>query len=180
MSMVMRFLNKIKKFFNSSKKVNENLKIHSSVSICPNVFLDTQYGGKITIGKNCELLHGVLVMTYGGNISIGEKCSINPYTVLYGHGNLTIGNNVLIAGHCLIIPSNHNFSDLTIPINQQGETKKGIVIKDNVWIGSGCRILDGVTIGEGAIVAAGAVVNKNVEANTIVGGIPAKLIRARD
>lgn len=169
-------LKKIIKLF----KNNKNLDIHPSVKIYPNVFFDTQYGGKITISKNCELLHGVLLMTYGGNITIGEKSSINPYTVLYGHGNLTIGKNVLIAGHCLIIPSNHNFLDLNLPINKQGLTKKGIIIEDNVWIGSGCKILDGVIIGEGAIVAAGAVVNKNVLPNTIVGGVPAKLIRNRN
>jgi acetyltransferase-like isoleucine patch superfamily enzyme len=99
--------------------------------------------------------------------------------VLYGHGNLTIGDNVLIAGHCLIIPANHVFTDINIPISNQGETKKGIIIEDNVWIGSGCRILDGITIGTGAIIAAGAVVNKDVLPNTIVGGVPAKLIKNR-
>jgi len=147
--------------------------------VYPRVVLDTIGGGSISVGEKTELLYGVLLMTYGGNIKIGSHCSINPYTVLYGHGNLTIGNNVLIAGHTLIIPANHKFDNLDIPINKQGETKKGIVIHDNVWIGSGCRILDGVTIGEGAIIAAGAVVNKNVAPNTIVGGVPAKLLKTR-
>ncbi len=141
--------------------------------------MNTERGGKIYVGKNCELLNGVLLMTYGGNIIIGDNCSINPYTVLYGVGDLTIGDNVLIAGHCLIIPSNHIFTDISTPINQQGLTKKGVVIEDNVWIGSGCSILDGVRIGQGAIVAAGAVVNKDVLSNTIVGGVPAKLIKSR-
>jgi len=77
------------------------------------------------------------------------------------------------------VPSNHNFDDLEMPINQQGETKKGISIADNVWIGAGCRILDGVKIGTGAIVASGAVVNKDVPDYAIVGGVPAKLIRMR-
>ena len=160
-------------------KDNDKIVIDPSVIIYPNVVLNTEYGGKIIIGNNTELLYGVLLMTYGGNIRIGNHCSINPYTVLYGHGNLTIGNNVLIAGHCLIIPSNHKFNDINMPIREQGVTKKGIVIEDNVWIGSGCRILDGVTIGTGAIIAAGAVVNKDVLANTVVGGVPAKMIKKR-
>jgi acetyltransferase-like isoleucine patch superfamily enzyme len=118
-------------------------------------------------------------MTYGGVIKIGDGCSINPYSILYGHGNLTIGNNVLIAAHTVIIPANHNFKDLEIPIHQQGLTTKGICIEDNVWIGAGCKILDGVTIGFGAIVAAGAVVTKDVVPNTIVGGVPARLLKTR-
>jgi len=171
---------KLKKWIKkiTQKKVN-SLFIDSSVKIYPNVVLNTENGGTITIGQKSELLHGVILMTYGGNIVIGEKCSINPYTILYGHGNLTIGNNVLIAGHTLIIPANHIFTDVNRPIGVQGLTMKGIIIEDDVWIGSGCRILDGVTIGKGAIVAAGAVVNKTVEPFSIVGGVPAKLIKNR-
>ncbi|MES2239797.1 MAG: acyltransferase [Bacteroidota bacterium] len=167
----------IKRFFTKEVK---KISIDPSVKIYPNVVLNTDYGGTISIGKNCELLYGVLLMTYGGNIKIGNSCSVNPYTVLYGHGNLTIGDNVLIAGHVLIIPANHKFDNINIPINCQGLKMKGIVIKNNVWIGSGCRILDGVTIGEGAIIAAGAVVTKDVEENTIVGGVPAKLMKIRN
>ena len=174
MFMVRKLLN----FLSNSRK-NINIKVDSSVRIYPNVVLDADYGGSITVGAKSELLHGVILMTYGGNIKIGENCSINPYTVLYGHGNLTIGNNVLIAGHVLIIPANHIFDDLSVPVNQQGETRKGIVIEDNVWIGSGCRILDGVVIKSGAIIAAGAVVNRDVPSNTIVGGVPARIIKTR-
>lgn len=171
---------KLKKWIKkiTQRKV-KTLFINPSVKIYPNVVLNTEFGGTISIGGKSELLYGVILMTYGGNIKIGQKCSINPYTILYGHGNLTIGNNVLIAGHTLIIPANHIFSDIDKTINSQGLTMKGITIEDDVWIGSGCRILDGVTIGKGAIVAAGAVVNKNVESNTIVGGVPAKFIKNR-
>jgi acetyltransferase-like isoleucine patch superfamily enzyme len=175
--MVLKLIYKIRSKF--LKKENVDIKLAKNIRIYPNVIMNTEYGGKICIGKNCELLYGVLLMTYGGNITIGNGCSINPYTVLYGHGNLTIGNDVLIAGHCLIIPANHIYSDISRPINQQGERRKGIIIEDNVWIGAGCRILDGVHIGQGAIIAAGAVVNKDVLTNTIVGGVPAKLIKNR-
>ncbi len=137
--------------------------------------------GKIIIGDRNEFIHGVLLMTYGGSIVIGNDCSINPYTIIYGHEEgVMIGNNVLIAGHCMLIPSTHNFDKWDMPINQQGETSKRIVIEDNVWLGTGCKILNGVTIGKGAIVAAGSVVTKSVEAYSIVGGLPAKLIKMRN
>lgn len=176
--MVTVILKKIVSFF-TFKNVKNNINIHKTVSLSANVILDNKFGGEINIGKNCELLNGVMLMTYGGNITIGNNCSINPYTILYGHGNLSIGNDVLIAGHCLIIPANHKFEDLEILIRKQGLYTKGIVIENNVWIGAGCRILDGITIGEGSIIAAGAVVNKDVAPFTVVGGIPAKFIKLR-
>lgn len=143
------------------------------------VNFDTVFGGNITIGDANEFHQGVLLMTYGGSISIGSECSINPYTVLYGHGGLTIGNNVLIAAHTVIVPSNHIFSRVDIPISQQGERSNGIVISDDVWIGAGCRILDGVTIGRGAVIAAGSVVNRSVPAYEVHGGVPAKFLKLR-
>jgi len=167
------------RFLKFKKNRNKNVFLHSSVKVYPNVIFDTIYGGTIEVNEKTEILYGVILMTYGGFIKIGKNCSINPYTVLYGHGGLTIGNNVLIAGQCLIIPANHNFNNPDIPINRQGETRKGVVIEDNVWLGAGVKILDGVTIGYGAIVAAGAVVSKDVEPNTIVGGVPAKKIKDR-
>ncbi|WP_433833681.1 acyltransferase [Flavobacterium anhuiense] len=169
----------VRKLINKLYKKNDSISLDKTVKVYPNVILETNYGGSIVIGKHSELLYGVILMTYGGNIKVGNFCSINPYSILYGHGNLTIGDNVLIAGHVMIIPANHRFDDLNIPINKQGENRKGIVINNNVWIGAGCRILDGVIIGEGAIIAAGSVVTKNVLENTIVGGVPAKLIKIR-
>lgn len=174
--MVRKLVKLIKKLF---LKKSSNLFVDSTVKIYPNVILDTNFGGVIAISEKTELLYGVILMTYGGNIKIGSNCSINPYTILYGHGNLNIGNNVLIAGNCLVIPANHVFSDIKKPINTQGETRLGIKIEDDVWIGAGCTILDGVTIGKGSIVAAGAVVNKSVDPYTIVGGVPAKFIKNR-
>lgn len=141
--------------------------------------IDDSLGGTILVGRGTEILNGALIMSYGGNIRIGENCSINPYSILYGHGGLFIGNNVLIAGHCILIPANHNFSDLNIPINKQGLTCKGIIIEDDVWLGAGCKVLDGVHIGKGAIIGAGSVVTKSIPENSIYVGNPAKLLKYR-
>lgn len=112
-----------------------------------------------------------------GFIHIGKHSSIGQAALLYGSGGLTIGDNVMIAGHSSIIASSHNFSDLTCPMSEQGFNTQGITIKNNVWIGTGARILDGVTIHEGAIIGANAVVTSSIGPGEIVGGIPARPLK---
>ncbi|MBS1917789.1 MAG: acyltransferase [Bacteroidetes bacterium] len=120
-------------------------------------------------------------MTYGGSITVGDCCSINPYTIIYGHGKgVSIGSHVLIAGHCIIIPANHEFNRRDKYIREQGISSRGIIIEDDVWIAGGCQILDGVTIGRGAIIASGSVVNKSVPPYAVYGGVPAKLLKMRN
>lgn len=115
----------------------------------------------------------------GGRIVLGSMNSVNPYCVLYGHGGLTTGDYVRIAAHTVIIPANHIFEDPDRLIARQGLTRKGIRIGRDVWIACGCRILDDVDIGDGSIIAAGAVVNRNVAPFSVVGGVPAKVIKMR-
>ncbi len=169
----------------SSKKLIKNLAA-KRISLGKNYFLhdtailDTDTKGVIVIGDYTELLQGVSLMTYGGSIRIGDNCNINPYTVIYGHGSGTIiGNNVLIAAHCVIIPANHIFSTPEIPIRMQGLDSNGIVIEDDVWLGAGVKVLNGVRIGRGSIIAAGAVVTKSVQPYSIMAGVPAIKIRSR-
>jgi acetyltransferase-like isoleucine patch superfamily enzyme/GR25 family glycosyltransferase involved in LPS biosynthesis len=168
-----------KKLYSYNSNNNNNIILSNPLNISKSALVEIKNGGLIYVGENTELLEGVVLQTYGGLIQIGKNCSINPYTIIYGHGNVIIGNNVLIAAHCVIIPANHVFNNSNRPINSQGMNIEGIIIEDDVWLGAGVKVLDGVTIGKGAIVAAGAVVTKNVLPNTIVGGVPAKFIKIR-
>lgn len=159
--------------------LSSDMFIDNTVRISKRCVIKTKFGGAVVIKRNSEIHDGVSLYTYGGNILIGENTSINHKTIIYGHGGTYIGNNVLIAGHCMIIPSNHIYKDRDKLIREQGNSSIGIWIEDDVWIGHGCSILDGVRIGEGAIIAAGSVVNKNVEPFTIVGGVPHRKIGER-
>lgn len=161
-------------------KKSKGIFIDQSLRITNTTLLENRFGGYISIGSHTELLDGVCVFSYGGFVQIGKHCSINPYTIIYGHGGVVIGDNVLIAGHCMIIPNNHIYVDKNKPIATQGGIKKGIIIEDDVWIGHGCSILDGVIIGRGSIIAAGSVVKSNIPPFSIVAGVPAKVIKQRN
>jgi acetyltransferase-like isoleucine patch superfamily enzyme len=139
----------------------------------------TKPQGKISIGSGCQIHSGAVLAAYGGSITIGDYVSINPYSVIYGHGGISIGKCTRIAAHTIIVPANHVFSDTKTPIMYQRLTMKGITIGADVWIGSGVRILDGVRIGNGAVIGAGAVVTSDVKVGEIVAGVPARVISSR-
>ncbi len=179
-----RFLIELKMAFQEKwKDIRRLLRIGVRVGAYPHIsrkaILDTSLGGSIKIGKYCSINDFAMLLTYGGQITIGDNCGIHPFSILYGHGGLTIGNGVRIAAHVVIIPANHNFDDPNQFIFKQGVTSRGVSIGDDVWIGAGARILDGVNIGKGAVVACGAVVKDDVTPFAIVGGIPAKILRFR-
>ena len=114
-----------------------------------------------------------LYINYGKHTTIGKNVFINFDCVFLDLGGITIEDNVLIAPKVSLLSEGHPVS----PSERQSLVPGHIHIKKNAWIGAGATILPGVTIGENAVVAAGAVVSKDVPANTIVGGIPAKHIK---
>lgn len=127
-----------------------------------------------SVGANPAVMPG-FHCDRGLNISLGDNVLINYNTVILDIGPVEIGNDVLIGPGTVIATVNH----ATDPEKRLGHiaVMKPVKICDNVWIGSNCSILPGVTIGENSVVAAGAVVDKDVPANCIVGGVPARVIR---
>jgi acetyltransferase-like isoleucine patch superfamily enzyme len=110
---------------------------------------------------------------FGKHIKIGKNVFINHACSFLDLGGITIEDDVLIGPRVNLITENHPVD----PAKRKHLDLKSILIKRNAWIGAGATILPGVTVGENSIVAAGAVVNKDVPDNSIVGGIPAKLIK---
>ena len=110
---------------------------------------------------------------YGKNITVGKNVFINSGCCFQDQGGIEIGDNCLIGHQVVLATLNHD----TAPEKRSSMFPAPIKIGKNVWIGSHATILAGVTIGDNAVVAAGAVVNKDVPADTIVGGVPAKRIK---
>ena len=158
----------------------KNIKIGKNSLIEEGVVLSVLYGGRIIIGENCEIKRGTIISTYGGDIIIGDFCGFNPYCVIYGHGGTSIGNYVRFATQCVVVPANHGFLSLDVPIYKQPLTKKGIIVEDDVWFGAGVKLLDGIKVGKGSVVAAGAVVNRSVPDYSVVGGVPARVLKMRN
>ncbi|PHR13739.1 MAG: transferase [Aequorivita sp.] len=113
----------------------------------------------------------------GKNLKIGTGCQINENVFIQG---AYIGNNVLIAPNVSILSMSHNYQNTEIPMVFQGETLPNPpTIEDDVWLGRNVVVMPGITIGTGSIIGAGAVVTKNVAPFSIMGGVPAKLIKSR-
>ena len=109
----------------------------------------------------------------GKNTIVGEHVFINMGCKFQDQGGITIDEGALIGHNVVLATLNHDLD----PANRQSMSYAPIHIGKNVWIGANATVLAGVTIGDGAVVAAGAVVTKDVEPNTIVGGVPAKIIK---
>ncbi len=140
----------------------------------------------VRIGAGSLVMHGSILHTYNFRdlphafIHIGRDSLIGEYNVIRGQGGVTIGDRVYTSPLVQIMAVNHVFDDPARPFVAQGLTAEGIVIEDDVWIGSGAVITDGVRIGQGAVVAAGAVVTQDVPPHTLVGGVPARALRQID
>lgn len=137
-----------------------------------------QAKGIVVFGRSVGIL-GNFHVENPANVSIGAHCGINHGVFILGHTRISIGNNVILSAHAMLIDTGlatKNFGDTDTPPH----TGDGIVIEDNVWIGAGAIILPGITIGRGSVVGAGAVVTRDVAANTIVAGVPARSIGRTD
>ncbi|MEZ4593166.1 MAG: acyltransferase [Chloroflexota bacterium] len=110
------------------------------------------------------------------HLSVGHGCLFNIQCFFDLAADITIENNVVLGPQVMLITGAHHIGDVTFRLGPL--TPKPIHIKQGAWLGARCTILPGVTIGEGAVVAAGSVVSKDVAPNTLVGGVPAKIIRA--
>ncbi len=136
--------------------------------------------GRITIGQDCSLATGAVFAAYGGQIELARWVFVGPYTVIYGHGGITIGEGTLIAMHGRILSSNHTVAPFGTPIRSQPDVRLPTKIGRDVWLGAGVTVLGGVTIGDGCIVGAGAVVTKNLAPGSIALGIPAQITGWRE
>ena len=133
---------------------------------------------RITIGNNFKVLHRCILSVKNGKIIIGDNglLGVNSY-INAARGTVKIGNNVAIAPFCKIFSYSHHYDQYELSINT---VKIGdVIIEDDVLVGTNVVILPGVTIHSGSVIAASSLINRDVPSNTIVGGIPFKIIKLK-
>ncbi len=155
------------------KKCGRNLRVDSGVTILG--FENISLGDNISIMKN-----SYIYAHDGGELTIGDNFTLNSNSQLgASFGKIIIGSDCAIAPNCILRASNHRFDNPDIPFRKQGHTYGEIILEDDIWIASNCVITPDTVIGRSSIIGAGSVVTKDIEPYSIVGGVPAKLIRKR-
>jgi acetyltransferase-like isoleucine patch superfamily enzyme len=161
----------------------------SNIHLGSNVYVDSlcrlhASRAAIDLGDCTRVMRGAYLCTYvsnarpGEGIRTGARCWVGVNSVLAsGQGGLFLGDEVLIGPHAVLVTGDHDFSRLDQSATQRDYTGKPISIGDNVWIGAGAVVVGGVSVGSDAVIAAGAVVTEDVAARTVVGGVPAKIIK---
>ncbi len=143
--------------------------------IYPSVRMDTPPYRRFWLGRNSVVESYCCINNAVGDVTIGDHSRIGIHCTVIGP--VCIGHHVHLAQGITVTALNHNFQDTDKRIDEQGVSTQAVTIGDDVWIGANAVILPGVNIGNHVVVAAGAVVTKDVPANTLVGGVPAKVIK---
>ncbi|MGB9716149.1 MAG: acyltransferase [Thermodesulfovibrionales bacterium] len=166
----------------SASIFHDDLQLHNNIFIGDRVVIyKAKDGGAVKIGKGTHIHSDTIIETgSGGSLTIGDYTSIQPRCQFSAYkGSIVIGCGVQIAPNCAFYPYNHGFAAEELIKKQPLQTKGGIVIEDDAWLGFGVIVLDGVRIGKGAVIGAGSVVTHSIPDGAIAVGVPARVVKNR-
>ena len=135
---------------------------------------EVRYGRFVWIGDRTKIRCHEGLVEIGDKTVFGQECTISAYQ------HVRIGQQCVIADRAMFIDFDHGVVDTEVPIRRQGIYKRDVIVGSNVWIGYGACILRGVRVGDNAIIGTNSVVTKDVPANAVVGGVPARVLRMRE
>jgi acetyltransferase-like isoleucine patch superfamily enzyme len=156
------------------------LELDGLAFIGPGVVIQIGKRGRVELGRWSWLGHGTKVRCHEGVVSIGAKTVLGQECTISAYQHVSIGRECVIADRVMMIDFDHGVVEVERPVRLQGIYKRDLRVGNNVWIGYGACILRGVTVGDNAIVGTSAVVTKDVPANAVVAGVPARVIRMRE
>ena len=136
--------------------------------------------GEIRFGRFVWVGDGTKIRCHEGEVEIGQKTVLGQECTISAYQHVSIGRECVIADRVMLIDFDHGMVEVDRPIRLQGIYKRDVRVGHNVWIGYGACILRGVTVGDNAVIGTNSVVTKDVPANAVVGGVPARVLRMRD
>jgi acetyltransferase-like isoleucine patch superfamily enzyme len=148
--------------------------------ICPGVQLEIGRQATLHIGRWAWIGHGSKIRVHEGEVRIGAKTVIGQECTISAYQHVSIGRECIIADRTMLIDFDHGVTEVERPIRLQGIYKRDVRIGHNVWMGYGSCVLRGVSVGDNSIVGTSAVCSRDVPANAVVAGVPARVIRMRE
>lgn len=161
------------------------IRFGKNLSIDRNCYIDALsfdgiiFGNNVSIGKYTSIECSGSLRSLGKGLIVGNNVGLGTHGYFGCAGGIEIGDDTIFGNYVTLHSENHNFADISVPIRLQGVNRQGIKIGKDCWIGAKATILDGTELGDGCIVAAGAVVRGKIPPYSIIGGVPAKVIKVR-
>lgn len=157
------------------------IRIGDDVVVDDYVLLDAKGEGNhgIDVGSGAFLGRGSILSCKNGDIVLGDHANVGFHSEIFSGSSVRVGRHALFAAYTYLVGGGHEFDRADVPVIEQARASKGIVLGDNVWLGTGAKVLDGVTIGSNVVVGANAVVTGDLGDGVIAAGIPAKVLRSR-
>lgn len=181
----LRTMKRVFVHYSSTIKCRSRIYSMQNLSIDRGCYIDAlssegiSFGNNVSIGKYTTIECTGTLKSLGKGLKVGSRVGLGTHGFFGCAGGIEIGDDTIFGNYVSLHSENHNFQDRNIPIRLQGVKRKGIIIGKDCWIGAKVTILDGTVIGDGCIVAAGAVVRGYIPPYSIIGGIPAKVIKSR-
>lgn len=134
----------------------------------------------ITVGHGVFFGRGTILSCKDGDIVLGDHVNIGFHSEVFSASRVTVGSYGLFAAYTYLVGGGHAFDQAGVPVVEQERTSRGITVGENVWLGTGVKVLDGVRIGRDVVVGAGAVVTTDLPEGVIAAGVPARVVRSRE
>ncbi|HEX5145632.1 MAG TPA: acyltransferase [Conexibacter sp.] len=148
--------------------------------VCPGVQFEIGKGARVVLGRWSWLGHGCKVRAHEGEVSIGAKSVLGQECTISAYQHVSIGRECIVADRVMLIDFDHGVVEVDRPIRLQGIYKRDVHVGHNVWIGYGACVLRGVTVGDNTVVGTSSVVTKDLPANAVAAGAPARVLRMRE
>jgi acetyltransferase-like isoleucine patch superfamily enzyme len=161
-------------------RLRERLLLDGLAFIGPGCSIEVGRRATVELGRWSWVGHGCKIRSHEGSVSIGAKTVLGQECTISSFQHVSIGRECVIADRVMLIDFDHGMVEVERPIRLQGIYKRDVRVGNNVWIGYGACILRGVTVGDNAVIGTNSVVTKDVPANAVVGGVPARVLRMRD